>query len=237
MRELRLPSLWCPTAPMPPPKGIRMTIGIFACLATGNGSRDLADDLVVYRVDEPVELDLDHRSAAAQRERPTAVPTMPTRPVRVDDPARRPSPAGRTLGPPSPLRSPAEAPGGAIFTKPPKLPERVFGSQAVALGESRSSRSRCGRRCLSGRGPAAPAALGWLAEVVGHRRGREVVVGDAVAVQARLGRGRSFRFPAPEVVPGARRVVRRSARPSGRCRPRRSWWGPGRHGPAESAAW
>jgi hypothetical protein len=44
---------------MPPPKGIRITIGIFTLpWAAEVDLRDLADDLVVRRVDEPVELDL-----------------------------------------------------------------------------------------------------------------------------------------------------------------------------------
>ncbi len=62
-------SLWCSTAPMPPPKGTRTTTGSaieprdrFAHLG------ELGDDLVVGGVDEPVELDLADRSVAAQRE-------------------------------------------------------------------------------------------------------------------------------------------------------------------------
>ena len=53
-------SLWCSTAPMPPPNGIRMTIGILSLpLRAEVHLRDLADDLVERRVDEAVELDLD----------------------------------------------------------------------------------------------------------------------------------------------------------------------------------
>ncbi len=62
-------SLWCSTAPMPPPYGIRIVIGIGVvpperALMLG----DLGHDLVERRVDEPVELDLDDRAVAAHRQ-------------------------------------------------------------------------------------------------------------------------------------------------------------------------
>ena len=59
-------SLWCSTAPMPPPNGMRMTIGIGSLpLRAGVDLGDLRDDLVVGREDEPVELDLADRPVAA----------------------------------------------------------------------------------------------------------------------------------------------------------------------------
>ena len=62
-------SLWCSTAPMPPPNGIRITIGMMHPAAAAEVQlRDLADDLVVGRVDEAVELDLAHRPIAAHRQ-------------------------------------------------------------------------------------------------------------------------------------------------------------------------
>ena len=61
-------SLWCSTAPMPPPNGILITIGIFSRPRGAEVHlRHLADDLVEGRVDEAVELDLADRPVAAHR--------------------------------------------------------------------------------------------------------------------------------------------------------------------------
>ncbi len=62
-------SEWCSTAPMPPPNGIRMTIGSRTlALRAVVHLRHLGDDLVVRRVDEAVELDLADRPVAADRQ-------------------------------------------------------------------------------------------------------------------------------------------------------------------------
>ena len=62
-------SEWCSTAPMPPPNGMRITIGHpDLALRPVVHLGDLADDLVVRRVDEAVELDLADRPVAADRE-------------------------------------------------------------------------------------------------------------------------------------------------------------------------
>ena len=55
-------------------------------LAAEGHLRDLADDLVVRRVDEPVELDLDDRSVAAQRQADRRADDAGLRERRVDDP-------------------------------------------------------------------------------------------------------------------------------------------------------
>ena len=62
-------SLWCSTAPIPPPHGIRITTGILTCPSERSRMLgQLADDLVERGEDEAVELDLAHRPVAAQRE-------------------------------------------------------------------------------------------------------------------------------------------------------------------------
>src|SRR3954469_6601564 len=59
-------SLWCSTAPMPPPTGIRTTTGSVTAPSARAHLGQLRHDLVEGRVDEAVELDLAHGAVATQ---------------------------------------------------------------------------------------------------------------------------------------------------------------------------
>ena len=210
-------SLWCSTAPMPPPNGMRITIGRGLPAGPVAHLRELADDLVVRRVDEAVELDLADRPVAAQGQADRRADDAGLGERGVDD-AVLAEVLLQAVGDPEDAAELADVLAhdqdlGVVLQRPPQTHVERRGQGELVIARSRFPPRSCpgrprtgrarredrgllgvdvvehGQRLRVGHGPARLAEPG--AELVGLRVDlvEEVLVGQAVALQVDLDAG------------------------------------------------